>query len=284
MKIEFDGEQIKIARRLCCGAELYQKRILTNPIFSHQFEDNYQALICFVRNYAYERQGAAAAYPKIAEAAIENRFKDHITSITRIDAKEVWNKCEDIAKTKFNGLKLNANHNPMRFVDGVLTIMADQNISNLAVYVKDLIKKKQTQKAHELIDSIRGIGTKIASFYLRDIAFLAKIPEDEIADQYWLQPVDTWISQTIAIVFGNDIPKSLIGKQQRIIELWKTARTSPIAFNQGAWILGSEITGDFQTFQQLAKGENAKSIIMKYIEDKEQYISEVRSMLQNWPS
>jgi len=73
--MEFTSGQIKMAKRLSYGANLFQRYFFRDPLFREQFEANYKALVCFVENYAYQRQGApASSYSKIAKKAIENRF------------------------------------------------------------------------------------------------------------------------------------------------------------------------------------------------------------------
>lgn len=69
--MSFTEEQIEIAKRVCLGATIYRKYHLRDPINRNQFRDSYQALVRFVRGYAYERQGAAPAYRIIAEKSVE---------------------------------------------------------------------------------------------------------------------------------------------------------------------------------------------------------------------
>jgi hypothetical protein len=60
-KMQFTTDQIRIAKRLTLGASVYQNYYLRDNMFKDQFKDNYKALVCFLENYAYERQGAARA-------------------------------------------------------------------------------------------------------------------------------------------------------------------------------------------------------------------------------
>lgn len=281
--MEFTSKQIKIAKRLSYGANLFRRYFFRDALFSKQFDDGYKALLCFVKHYAYERQGApTASYTKIAKRAIENQFNGSIKSVILTDAKETWKYYLEIAKKEYNNLGVNETHNPMKSDSGVLRVMANRNIINIASYVKGLIQNNQTKEAHRLLTSIRGVGTKIASLYLRDIAYLGKLPESRIKEQYYLQPVDTWIEQTLSIVFGNENPRVLREKQERIVDLCKAANVSPIAFNQGAWVLGSQISGDYKTFQKIAEGKDVKSIITEHIEEEKNYVSELERLLQNW--
>jgi len=281
--MEFTVNQIKIAKRLSYGAKLFQGYFFRNSLFYEQFKDGYKALICFVEHYAYERQGAARAYSEIAKKAIKNQFNSSVKSVTLTDAEETWRHYKGIAKSEYNNLGVNSSHNPMNSDNGILTVMAKRNIINLASYVKGLIQNNQTKQAHRLLTSIRGVGAKIASLYLRDIAYNGKLAESRIKDQCYLQPVDTWIEQALSVIFGNEKPKVLKEKQEIIVKLCKVANVSPISFNQGAWVLGSQIAGDFKAFQQIAEDHDVKQIINEHIKEKKYYVHELERLLQNWP-
>jgi len=280
--MQFEKEQLEIAKRLTTGAAIYQNCYLSDTMFKEQFANEYQALVCFISNYAYERQGAAAAYPVIAERAIEKVFHKEIKSVTHAHVQMAWGACKEIATDDFNNLQLNATHNPMHSQNGILAIMAEQGIHNIALHIKGLIEKDKTREAHELIDSVRGIGPKIASFYLRDIVYLAKLTESKIKDQFYLQPVDTWLEQALSIIFGARAPTKLREQQEIIVNLCKEADCSPIAFNQGAWVLGSQIAGDYNTLQKLAKNEKAKEIIESHISETKAYLAEVEKIVNEF--
>jgi len=281
--MDFTLEQKAIAKRLSYGANLFRSYFYRDTSFVEQFEDNYQALVCFFRHYAYERQGAAPAYSKIALKVLKNKFDHSPRSLALVDAVEVWKDYQEIARKEFNNLKVNKTHNPMRSDSGLIRVMANIHIVNLATHVKSLIQNKQTTEAHKLVTSIRGIGTKIASLYLRDIAYLGKLPEKEIEDQHYLQPVDTWIEQTLSIIFRNAKPKALKKRQEIIVTLCDAAKVSPISFSQGAWMLGSQVAGDYATFQQLATGQNARAIIEEHVRERKRYVSDAERWLQDLP-
>lgn len=284
--MEFTSEQIKMAKRLSYGANLFQRYFFRDPLFRKQFDDGYKALVCFVEHYAYQRQGAPVkAYANIGKMTIKRIFNGDIRSVTPANVKEAWKKYQEIAEKEFNGLGVNKRNNPMRSNGGVLSLLASGQVTknNLAVHVKHLLENRQTKVAYQLMYNIRGIARKIAPLYLRDIAHLGRIPEDKIKDQYYLQPVDTWIEQALSIIFGSRKPKILKEKQERIVNLCMTADVSPIAFNQGAWFLGSQIAADYKTFQQIAEGQNVKPIIKEHIEEEKHYVSELERLLQNWP-
>ncbi|HEC93021.1 MAG TPA: hypothetical protein ENI51_08545 [Candidatus Atribacteria bacterium] len=279
--MNFNDQQINIAKLLNRISSIYQNYFLYEEIFKEQFENGYQALVCFLKSYAYERQGAPKAYSRIAIKCISNRFKNvHNWNVpTKDDSKNIWKEYKQIAKNDFN-IKVNEKQNPLNEDRGVISKMNLNNISNIAVYIRDLIDSDDTNKAHYFMKEIRGIGEKISSFYLRDIVYLAKLGEDNISDLHLLQPIDTWLEQTLEIIFPSKLQNSLREKQKLIVDLCKKSDVSSISFNQGAWVLGSQIAGDFETFKSaLTNYDFAQLIISEHINEKERYLSELKNVL-----
>ena len=313
-RMDFDERQINIAKLLNQVSPIYQKYFLSDKdkIFTEQFTDGYRALECFLGHYAYERQGAAAAYPKIALKCIDERYEggDKWRIPTKIDAKKLWKNYKDIAKKEFKLIKkdketgnvtakVNELRNPMHENKGVIDKLASKNISNIAVHVRDLLIAGKTRQAYEFfiggkkIIKIRGIGDKIASFYLRDIVYLApNLNEKDISNSelHLLQPIDTWLVQALKILFPDDekeLEKDITNNptlrkkyQNRIVELCRESDVLSISFNQGAWVLGSQIAGEFETFKRaLTRNNSAKKIIEEHIKEKERYLQEVQNVL-----
>jgi hypothetical protein len=71
-------------------------------------------------------------------------------------------------------------------------------------------------------------------------------------------------------------------KQKLIIELCQHANVSPIAFNQGAWVLGSQIASNYYAFKNLLMGEASKSIIQNRIREREEFVNHMKQLLINW--
>jgi len=255
------------------------------------FKKGYESLIHFMEGYAYERQGAAKAYPKIAVSCISNKYQNgnDWRVPTKDDAEYLWEDYKRIAKNDYHLLdnktrepKVNKTCNPMNEDEGVISKLASNGISNIAAHIKDLIICRKTTEAHNFLKGIRGIGEKIASLYLRDIAYLAGLDEKSISYLYLLQPIDTWIEQTLKILFGSDVPKKLCKKQELIVNLCKESKVSSISFNQGAWILGSQIATEFGTFKRaLTKYNSAQKFIQNHVEEKKGYLRVVENVLNS---
>ena len=183
-------------------------------------------------------------------------------------------------KLDFNGININENCNPMNCKDGVLAIMEQKTEDmNIANYVKKQIDEQKTKAAHKFVDNIKGIGPKIASFYLRDIAYLAGLEKKGINDPFLLQPMDTWLEQTYIIMEGEK-PANREEKQKFFVGICLEAGCSPIEFNQGAWFAGSQIAGEIKKFKKIALGEpESKEIVKDYLKKLRHYISEIEKAL-----
>jgi hypothetical protein len=275
--MNFTQRQIQVAKNLSLFASVYQNSFINREQFKKQFSDNYTSLECFLENYAYERQGSAQAYPVIAKQTIQKTFHGKLGTVSSNQSIKAWQIYEDIASSKFNGLRTNATHNPMNKNRGILSNMANRGISNIADYVRTHIKDGKAKTAHKFVDDTKGVGPKIASFYLRDITYLGGIDEDQIKDQlYLLQPLDTWLDQTFTIIMEPKKSVRLEEKQKVFVELCRQAGCSSIASNQGAWIVGSQIAGEFEKFKKIAFGEvESRQIIQNYIDEEKVFLSEI---------
>lgn len=271
---------------------IYANHFLSDRIFKEQFFNERQALICFLQNYAHERQGAAQAYKKIALECVNWLFNKKesgstVPMISDSEVEEAWEKYKEIAKSDFNKIKVNEKRNPLNTDIGILKRMASHSdpVTNIAVFVRDKIECGKTKEAHDFIKSIRGVGEKIASFYLRDIVWLAKIDETKIsgAHLHLLQPMDTWLEQALQILEPNIRDKEkLEDKQKKIVDMCREANVSACAFNQGAWFFGSQIAKEYKTFQKAIKDINeAKSLLEQHLKEKEQYVKYLKHILKS---
>lgn len=283
--MDFTQTQKEAAKFLEKIAPIYQKYFLRdgNGIFREQFEDGYKALFCFL-NYAYARNVAPPAYSKIAHKCISEKYQNGNKwgdlKQGQNDAEDLWKEYKRIAKN----LKVNDTHNPMNVNGGVVAQLASSGIPNIAVYVKGCIKGGNTAGAHKFIKDIRGVGEKIASFYLRDIAYLADdLDEKNIpSDLYLLQPMDTWLKQTFRILFNSNVPEKLQEGQELIVELCKQSKVSSVAFNQGAWVLGSQVAGEFGRLEEALNNHGyAQEIIQDHIKEKQGYLDVVKDVLNS---
>lgn len=272
VKMEFTEKQKRNAKLIAKASFIYQNLFLEGKKYPEQFENGYTALIRFIKFYAYERQGAAAAYPEIAEKVITEIFNEKTWNAPSIsDARKCWKLYRKIAKRDYNNLKLNEARNPMNSKQGIIRRLAQKKVSNIASCTSDLVKKGETKEAHNFLKNIKGIGDKISSFYIRDICYFTGIPEKEIQDIYLLQPIDTWLGQVVNII-SNGVKMSQKEQQKFIVGLCGN-EISGIEFNQGAWFLGSQIAGDYDTFKRVVSDtKKLKEKIQSLIQNEERII------------
>ena len=132
-----------------------------------------------------------------------------------------------------------------------------------------LLKEGQIIEAYDFMDSIRGTAQKIASLYLRDIAYIELEPARHY--HHLFQPIDTWIEQAIEIILSHttdNAPTSFPDKKKLIVKLCREAECSPIEFNQGAWFAGSIIAEDYGTLKDITENkEKAEELIMEKIKE-----------------
>ncbi len=277
-------------------SEIYKSQYISDSEYIDQLENEngYLALLIFAKNYAYERQGRARAYPRIAVECISKHFSngDSWAIPTEEDAEEIWMEYQKLAKDKYNlvkkdkqnqlKIKVNAKNNPLNYDKGIIRLIAQKRIKNIARFVLDKFKENDTKTAYNFLKEVRGIDVKISPFYLRDIADKAiekKLisNENEIADLYLLQPIDTWVDQVVKIIFPEEI-KEKVKKQRKIVEICKSAGVSTINFNQGAWILGNQLAGDYGSLKKVLSDKNE---LLKMIEKKVEKLDDYSKILNN---
>jgi hypothetical protein len=113
------------------------------------------------------------------------------------------------------------------------------NVYNWAV---DAIRNGRAAEAYWALNRIHSIKDKIATFYLRDVAFLEDMEDTIKTEDYpYFQPVDTWVKRvasSLAIIDERDEGRHSVVKE-KIISECLSAEVSPLLFNAGAWMVGA---------------------------------------------
>jgi hypothetical protein len=185
-----------------------------------------EAMELFLRQYAYERLGASANYSRAAAEAIR--------SSPDLVPERVWATFKGLvdggANPKLNPL---AHTQPERWPSCLLCALRDgSSYRNLVITTRDALVTGEVQHVHAEIRNIRGIGPKIASFFLRDVAIRYEIEPDQ--NRNLLQPVDRWILRFAQMLDGK-LPRSAVGQ-------WMVSNASrPELANAGMWYFGARI-------------------------------------------
>ena len=89
------------------------------------------------------------------------------------------------------------------------------------------------REAWEKLTSIRGIGAKIASLFLRDLAVWFDLTPN--VDRWYMQPVDVWVRRTVKLLSGSNMSDEEIAK-------WIVRNSeNPERANQGIWYFASQV-------------------------------------------
>ena len=297
--MELKEEQILVVRIVEKASSIYRNLYLSEKIFTDQFYDNYLALKLFLRNYAHERQRVPPDYKRIAIDSIENRFKSgKVWNICKDDPDTIWKLYKKKAQSKkYSSISfdsagqpnLNIKNNPMNSVSGIINqLLIIPNLdNNIAKHITKLLEENQIIEANLFIRAINGIGPKISALYLRDIAFLSEINEEELNNNYLLQPIDLWVERVGEILFEDawkpisQSKKIIEEKQKKMVELCHQTNVSAISFNQGVWVIGSYIAESKENLKEYLKNP---IIFIKNLEKETnsliKYISTIKKLIQ----
>ena len=133
-----------------------------------------------------------------------------------------------------------------------LNFMSTSSVkTNLYKYFNDLIKRNEIDVAYLELNELSGIGDKISTFFLRDIAIINNYNLDENHVKY-VFPVDTWVAQIASLLadkkFTAENPNEI---KKYFIENFPENNLPLIA--AGIWFLGF----------------NSLSIAIEYVKMKE---------------
>lgn len=228
--------------------------------------DNKDALAIFLEGYAFERQGRS---PNYSHAAVDSLI--HCCSHGNMNAISVWNEFRD----SLDNQKLNHRNNPLYPSSNpdnktnvgnkksAIELVSGSNANTaLPACLRDIINHQQSiGEVFKTLKSIRGIGDKIASFYLRDLVSVLKIDMDGIPDRYLAQPIDIWIRRTVkTLADDSEMKDSEVAKW--IVDESARYGLNPEFINMGIWFYCARIAGSqYRLNQSLANLAEARSLI-----------------------
>lgn len=228
----------------------------------YQLDDTIDAASLFLEGYAFERQGRSPAFSPAAVESIRRCRKAHISGDF---PQAVWENFCDLLENQGLNPKLNPLcpkyplYHPTNSCNCIWCI---SNSENIIVSSKNALKVGQTKEAWAKLVKIQGIGPKIASLFLRDVAIRyeneLRLPKDN--DRWLLQPIDIWVRRIVMQLDNN------IDKNARYEELakWIVSKSErPEYCNQGMWYFGAKIAQtEFRLDSYL---EDPQAVINKHI-------------------
>ena len=159
---------------------------------------------------------------------------------------KAWRKFQELAKAENVGIysKLNPLSWPAhgRKVP-VIQFLLKQEQPNILLWTRDMIESGRSQEAAAELNRIRGIGRKLAAFYMRDVARFFNLPEKP---GYLFQPVDLWIGRIAGLWTNQELNIQSDVDYNAAAEIFcqfaEAAEVLGGDLNAGAWILGSQLS------------------------------------------
>jgi hypothetical protein len=103
---------------------------------------------------------------------------------------------------------------------------------------------RETLTAHtERLSKFEALGTKKASFFLRDVALLEGLIDAECSRHVLLQPIDVWVRRMVTEL-DRTLAPSAVDEDVAISATRICAEiVNPLLFNAGAWYFASQVVG-----------------------------------------
>ncbi len=236
-----------------------------------------EALGFFLNGYAFERQGRSPEYAPVACEALALLSAKAKGGPTRVFANELWIKFCTLggygtdpagvkpappykgANKKMNPLNPETNTDALAICRG----LKDHNLFSFAAVA---LKGNQIRQAHTQLDEIRGVGSKIASFFLRDVALDTGAQVRELDNRDLLQPIDVWVRRIARILSDNR--EAAIDDTVAASEMTRLADASgscALLLNAGSWYFGSQVVASLREMpNSLASAEAVESALLQH--------------------
>ena len=224
-------------------------------------QDSWKALEAFL-HYAYQRQGASPAYAPAARRVIRELGKQRASWGQDDLAQQAW--C--LYRKQLEDRPPNEKNNPMcprgtfyetkrgehKTRQQCMIEFAQEELSgadyNIVRWAEKQLKTGNVRPAHKALKDISGVGDKIASFFLRDVAWVYGIEPDWSREL--LQPIDVWVRRYVHHWSRDDHPSDK-GCARWIVEHSLKAKVSPEKVNAGMWYFCARVAGDKRTLWRL---------------------------------
>jgi len=261
-------------------AELFAARFL-RPLWrrypAHN-SDDFDALALFLDGYGFARQGARPDFNHAAVDVVKALRNQGQMLTDQSTPQKAW----DMFRSCLQGQRLNPANSPLCPLGtsyerktghsstggySILEFLRQIEESNLPPNIVTLskysIQEDRVKLCHTKIGEINGIGPKIASLFLRDVATLSAV--FPCKDRSLLQPVDVWIQRISSHLFQSELSKEITAGF--IVKQAIESDVSPEAVNEGMWYFGSEIAGsEYRMSRALDDLGYGKALLHEHIE------------------
>ena len=236
--------------------------------YPHHTTDIWDSLGVFLEGYAFERQGRR---PDFFHAAVDSLLyckQQNNGNLNQIVVNNIWQQFSLLLNNQSLNIKNNCLYPAQSarqknsVIQVVLNNVTTQPNYTLTTYLIELINQNNNiQPAFNLLISIRGIGDKIASFYLRDLVDVMNINLGQIQNRNLLQPIDVWVERTIKILSNNqNMNKNQITNW--IVQISNQNNVNPERINMGIWFFCSNIVrSEYRLNATLRDLNNAQNLV-----------------------
>jgi hypothetical protein len=192
-----------------------------------------QAAIFFLDGYAFERAGRSSSYAPAAVDALKKNAAEFDLSPSPEVEKKIW--IDFSTALREAGVPPNEKRCPL-WPEGdqsLVSRLGQEKLSNILAYAQECVRQGTIPEAFDFLKSIRGIGPKIASFFLRDVKEL--LPEGGVSVQidtgirWQLQPIDRWVRRTIELIGGTAM------EDRETAQFIVANSANPERVNMGIW-------------------------------------------------
>jgi Holliday junction resolvasome RuvABC DNA-binding subunit len=271
--------------------DLFEARFL-KPLwerYASRESDDWQAVGIFVAGYAFERQGAMPDYRHVAVDVAQELAQRGQLLTDENTVQLSW----DLFRGRLSEEKLNYANNPfcpkgtcyerktgsvVTYNKSVIEFLCDISRSgfqpNIVVFAKAGLTTDHAKDMHNAIQEMNGIGPKIASLFLRDVAVFYNIFPSR--DRHLLQPVDIWVQRTFEQLALHEGKKTQDTEkiQRWIVENAARAGVEAEAVNEGMWYFSSQVAdSDYRMSKALNNLKYARVLVAEHVEAMRQEVT-----------
>jgi hypothetical protein len=260
----------RISHCFQCGMRRIWEKYNDHPI------NIWNSLAIFLGSYAFERQGRNPGYSDAAVDALLACEQNNQGNLDNSTCMEIWQDfCNSLQQQNPNHKNnpLYPRNNPdniinLRNASSLIEVVLDTRMSEqdltLTSYLKNQIENSGIRDAFNLLKSIRGIGPKIASLYLRDLAIMMNIDLNNDNNRFLLQPIDIWVERTVIALSNQQLNKRQAADW--VVNYSVRNLNQPELVNMGIWYFGSQIAkSEYNLYRVLNNIENAQCLVQDHI-------------------
>jgi hypothetical protein len=240
-----------------------------------------QSLAVFLDGFAFERAGRAPKYSGTAVKVVAPRKPEDL------DSASIWHDFSG----EFGGKGINPKVNPLapkgtefrhkgatHHTVGISVIELDKTLEKpLVKWVVDNLSNTP-QIVHDRLREVSGVGEKIASFFMRDVACRFNVFPVRAEERRLLQPVDIWVERA-ATCLGAAAGEAA----DFLVRSSGTVGNRPERVNQGIWLFGAEVARSQEMLKSFLCKTSGKDQVIRALKVQIAHHREILKCLESAP-